>query len=47
VTDMFDELVETKISGDGKVTVKRHITDEESAAEMEMHETGDTLKPAE
>jgi len=26
---MFDELVETKISGDGKVAVKRHASDEE------------------
>jgi hypothetical protein len=26
---MFDELVETKISGDGKVAVKRHPNDEE------------------
>jgi len=29
VTEMFDELVETKISGDGKVTLKRLVADEE------------------
>ena len=31
---MFDELVETKISGEGKVTVKRYVADEQVAAEM-------------
>ena len=36
--EMFDELVETKISGNGKVTVKRRITDEETLAEMEFAE---------
>ena len=39
--DTFDDLVETKISEDGKVTAKRYITDEESAAEMEMREAGE------
>jgi hypothetical protein len=34
--EMFDELVKTKISGDGKVTVKRHVTDAETLAEMEF-----------
>ena len=38
---MFDELAETKISGDGKVTVKRHVTDEETLAEMEFAEACD------
>ena len=38
---MFDELVETKISGAGNITVKRHITDEETLAEMEMREACD------
>lgn len=35
---MFDELVETKISGGGKVTVKCYITDEETIREMEFAE---------
>jgi hypothetical protein len=34
-------VVETKISGDGKVTVKRYITDEETLAEMEFGEACD------
>jgi hypothetical protein len=39
--EMFDELVETKISGDGKVTVKRHVTAEETLAEVEFAEACD------
>jgi len=34
--EMFDKLAETKISGDGKVTAKRRITDEETVAEAEF-----------
>jgi hypothetical protein len=34
--EMFDELVETKISGDGKVTVKRYVTDEQQIAELDF-----------
>lgn len=32
---MFDELVETNISGDGKVTVKSYVADEQSATEID------------
>jgi hypothetical protein len=45
--EIFDELVETKISGDGKVTAKRYITDEETLAEMEMQEASDAFVAAE
>ncbi len=45
--EMFDELVETKISGDGKVTAKRYITDEETLAEMEIQEASEALVVAE
>jgi hypothetical protein len=38
---MFDKLAETKISGDGKVTAKRRITDEETVAEAEFAEARD------
>jgi hypothetical protein len=44
---MFDELVETKIPGDGKVTVKRYITDEETFAEMDMQGASDAFVAAE
>ncbi len=47
VDPMFDELVETKSSGDGKVTVKRYIIDEETLAEMEMQEASEVLVVAE
>ena len=39
--ETFDELVETRISGSGKVTVNRRITDEETLAEMEFGEACD------
>ena len=39
--EMFDELVEMRMSGDGKVTVKRRITDEETLAEAEFAEACD------
>ena len=39
--ETFDELVETRISGSGKVTVNRRITDEETLAEMEFAEACD------
>ncbi len=31
---MFDELLETKISGDGKVTVKRCLTEDTQRAAL-------------
>lgn len=45
--EMFDELVETKISGDGKVTVKRDVTDEETLREMQFAEACEELVAAE
>lgn len=45
--EMFDGVVETKISGDRKVTVKRYITDEETLAEMEMRKACEALVEAE
>jgi hypothetical protein len=44
---MFDELVETSISGDGKITVKRYIADEQTAAEIDVLEASEALKVAE
>lgn len=35
---MFDELVTTKISRDGQVTVKRYVTDEETLHTIEFQE---------
>jgi len=45
--EMFDDLVETKISGDEKVKVKRYITDEETLAQMEMQEACEVFVVAE
>ena len=45
--EMFDELAETKISGDGKVTAKRYVTDEETIREMEFQEACEELVEAE
>ena len=44
---MFDKLAEMKISGDGKVTAKRRITDEETVAEAEFAEARDVISGGE
>jgi hypothetical protein len=36
--EMFDEVIETKIAPDGKITAKRLVTDEETIAELEFAE---------
>ena len=44
---MFDDLVETKISGDQKVKVKGYVTDEETLAQTEMQEACEAFVEAE